>query len=185
MEVKGTAIVVVPAFIKDRYQESGFEKWLQALTAEARKVYAEPVIISRWYDTRVFLIEPTVKFCELFYQGDLRGAYELGRYSADYALRGIYRLFVKLGSVEFILKKAKLILPTYYRPSSIEVPVMEKGRALIRITEFADIHEVVEQRIAGWIARAAEISGGKNVKLEITSTLTRGQAYSEFTVTWS
>lgn len=186
MEVKGTAIVVLPHFIRNTFQASGLERWLNALSPEARQIYANPVIIvAQWYDLEQVLVSPTVKFCELFYAGSKRGAYELGRFSADFALRGIYKLFVRLGSVEFILSKAQHILPSYYRPSGIEVPVMEKDRAVIRITEFPQIHEVVEQRIAGWISRAAEISGAKHVRVAITASLLNRQPYTEFTATWS
>jgi hypothetical protein len=184
MEVKGTAIVVIPAYVKQAFKETGYAQWLQALSPEAREVHSNPVIVSNWYDYQKYLVAPTVKICDLFFHGDLRGAYALGRFSADFALHGIFKLFVKWGSPDFILKRAGIILPAYYRPSKIVVPVIEKGHALIQITEFPDLHAVVEQRIAGWISRAMEISGVKKLNVAITASLLKREPCTEFTLTW-
>jgi hypothetical protein len=184
MEVKGTALVPVPAFIKSTFHEAGLEQWLAALSPDARQLYANPFMINHWYDCSTFITQPTLTFCDLFYSGSTRGAYEMGRFSADFALKGIYKLFVRMGSPKFILEKGTSILPTYYRPSKIAVPVIEKGRAVVRITLFPEMHAVIEQRIAGWIDRALEISGGKNVQVEVTASLLKKQAYTELSAAW-
>ena len=76
MEVKGTAIITVPLFIKDRFSEGGLNQWIGALTPEARQVYPASVLVSFWYPLKEFLIEPLRKMCDLFYAGDLKGARE-------------------------------------------------------------------------------------------------------------
>ena len=127
MEVKGTAIITVPLFIKDRFGEGGLNQWIGALTPEARQVYPASVLVSSWYPLKEFLIEPLHKMCDLFCAGDLKGARESGRFSADYSLKGIYRIFVKLGSPEFMLRRAGTILPVYYTPSEMKVAECRKG----------------------------------------------------------
>lgn len=98
VEVKGTAIISIPLFIKERFSVGGLNQWIDALTPEARKVYPASVLVSSWYPLKELLIEPLRKMCGLFYAGDLKGARESGRFSADYSLKGIYKIFVKLGS---------------------------------------------------------------------------------------
>lgn len=184
MEVKGTAIVTIPLFIKERFGDGGVSQWISALTPEARKVYPASVLVSSWYPLKEFLIEPLRRMCNLFYAGDLKGARESGRFSADYSLKGIYKIFVKLGSPEFMLRRAGTILPIYYTPSEMKVVECRKGQGIMQITRFQDMDPVVEIRIAGWMERAMEISGGKQPNIKITKSLTTGDSLSEFLATW-
>ena len=71
VEVKGTAIITVPLFIKDRFGEGGLNQWIGALTPEARQVYPASVLVSFWYPLKEFLIEPLRKMCDLFYAGSI------------------------------------------------------------------------------------------------------------------
>lgn len=49
MEVKGTAVLPLQMFVRERFGEEGYARWLQALAPEGRAVYSVPVLISRWY----------------------------------------------------------------------------------------------------------------------------------------
>ncbi len=184
LEVKGAAIITMPLFIKDRFGEEGLSQWIDALTQEARKVYRASVLVSSWYPLKAFLIEPIRRMCDLFYAGDLKGARESGRFSADYSLKGIYKIFVKLGSPESMLRRAGAILPIYYTPSEMKVVECRKGQGIMQIIKFQDMDQVLEIRIAGWMERAIEISGGKLPNIKITRSLTTGDSLSEFLATW-
>ena len=184
VEVKGTAIITIPPFIKERFGEAGLKQWTDALTPEAREVYPASVLASSWYPLKEFLIQPLRRMCDLFYAGDLKGARESGRFSADYSLKGIYKIFVKLGSPEFMLRRAGTILPIYYNPSEMKVVECRKGHGIMQITRFPDMDHVLEIRIAGWMERAIEISGGKQPDIKITRSLTTGDSLSEFLATW-
>ena len=76
---------------------------------------------NNWYSFREMMVEPTAKMCELFYHGDARGAWEAGKYSADFGLTGFYKIFVKVGSPDFILKRASTIMAGYYSPCQLGV----------------------------------------------------------------
>jgi hypothetical protein len=184
MEVKGAAIVTIPLFIKERFSEGGLNQWISALTPEARKVYPASVLVSSWYPLKEFLVEPLRRMCDLLYAGDLKGARESGRFSADYSLKGIYKIFVKLGSPEFMLRRAGTILPIYYTPSEIKVVECHKGYGIMQITRFEGMDPVLETRIVGWMERAIEISGGKQANIKIARSLTAGDSLSEFVATW-
>jgi hypothetical protein len=168
---QGTAIITIPLFIKERFGKRGLNQWKDALTPEARKVYPASVLVSSWYPLKDFLIEPLRKMGGLFYARDLKGAKESGRFSADYSLKGIYKIFVKLGSPEFMLRRAGSILPIYYTPSEMEVVECRKGRGIMQITQFPDIDQGLEIRIGGWIERAIEISGDKQPNIKNTKSL--------------
>jgi hypothetical protein len=184
MEVKGTAIVTVPLFIKERFGEGGLNRWVNVLAPEARKVYPGSVLVSSWYPLKEFLVEPLRKMCDLFYAGDREGAREAGRFSADHSLKGIYKIFVKLGSPEFMVRRAGSILPMYYTPSEMKVVEARKGQGILQITHFPEMDQALEVRILGWMERAIEISGGKQPNIRITRSLAAGDSVTEFQANW-
>jgi hypothetical protein len=184
MKVKGSAIETLPIFIKDEFGDDNYEKWLSSLSSEAREVYKSRINTSAWYPLKQTLLEPTKKICELFYKGNIKGAWESGRFSAEKGLKGVYKMFIKFGSVQFLLKKASTILPTYFDPSHIDILEMEDKNALLHITQFEDADIVVDNRIGGWVERALEISGCNNIKVDIRKSLAKGDPVTELKLAW-
>ena len=184
MEVKGTAIAANPRFIREKFGEAGFQRWLNALHPGAREIYGKPIMVSAFFPIKEALVEPTEKICELFYGGDLKGAWEAGRFSAYIALENISKAFIKLGSIRFIIQRASRIMPSYYIPSEMQIVEDELNHALLRITQFPEMHRVIEYRIGGWIQRALEMGGGRDLKVEITKSLALNDHYTEFIISW-
>jgi hypothetical protein len=185
MDVKGTAINSIPEFIVKKFGKEGFNQWLAAINEKARKVYEGNVLAGNWYPMKEVMVEPTRMMCELFYHGDVKGAREGGRYSAELGLKGVYRIFVKFGSPEFLIRKASAIFTSYYQPSEMKVVAQEDKKAVVHITQFSEASSLVENRIAGWMERALEISGCKNVKILITQSLAKGAPYTEIIASWA
>ncbi|MBN2215524.1 MAG: hypothetical protein JW723_14920 [Bacteroidales bacterium] len=184
MEIKGSAVKSIVEFIKKNHPDS-YQDWLNSLPEESKRIFTEPVLPSNWYPMNESAVIPTRHLAELFFNGDMeKGAWESGRYSAQSALTGIYKFFIMAVSPFFIISKASRILSTYYRPSEIEV--IEKGDnwVLVDITKFEEPSEIIECRICGWIQRALEISGAKNVKIEVRRTMTRGDELTELYISW-
>ena len=166
MKVKGAAVAAMPEFIKEKFGNKEYERWLYGLPDRAKGIYSGEIPLNEWFPLKEILTEPTQRLCYLFYDSDPQGALECGRYSAEKGLKGIYRTFIKLGSPEFIARCASIILPMYYEPSKIEVQSVEKGKVIFRIVQFPEISKVVEYRIIGWTQRAIEISGGRRARVK-------------------
>lgn len=184
MQVKGTAIAVLPKFIAERFGAARLKQWLDALPDGARAVFSDGVLLSDWYPIKETYLEPTALMCELFYNGDSIGAYEIGRYSAEYALRGIYKAFVKLSSVKSFIQRANTVMTTYYKPSAMEIHSAEPNRLVLHMTIFPVPSEHAELRMAGWIQRSLEIHACKEVTWAIPRSLTRKDPLTELVFTW-
>jgi len=184
MEVKGSAVSSVPEFVRTKF-ESRYDEWLDSLSEDSQKIMKEPIISAiSWYQINPGLIEPTQKICEFFYENDEKGAWEAGRFSADKGLVGVYKLFVKLGSPKFLVRRAATIFSSYYKPSKIEVADEEEKKVVLHITEFLELERLVELRICGWIERALEISGSTAVNVELEKSLTNQDQVTEIVVEW-
>ena len=184
MEVKGEALISVPIFIIKKFGKSGFEKWLQTLTPYAKSIYESPIDKQKWYPLKKSLTVPTTEMCMLFFNKSYRGAWECGRYSAEYGLKGIYKVLVKLSSPQILIRKAGPILLNYYRPSSLVVADSGPKNVIVHITEFPEMDKVIENRIGGWMERALEICGSKNVSVRIAHTRIDFKPVTEFNITW-
>jgi hypothetical protein len=183
MEVKGTAVRSTPLYVRQRFG-SRFDEWLDSLPPASREIIGNKISTNDWYSLNDALVVPTQKVCDIFYDGEARAAWELGRFSAEYALWGLYRLFVRIGSPTYLIKRAGEIFGTYFRPSKITVEVETHNRALLTIEEFPEMVEVIEFRIGGWLERALEISGCSDVQSRIEKSLTRGDSVTEFVGEW-
>lgn len=185
MQVKGSALVAMPVFIKEKHGDDGLNKWLNALSPEAKVVMGGKIMASSWYPLKQMLIDPMAKYCDLFYHGDGKGAWEMGRYSADVGLSGVYKIFVKAGSPDFIIKRAGSIMTGYYTPSEITIGESIPGKAVVRITKFPEPSAMVDSRIGGWMQRALEINGCKNVQVKVVKSLAKGGDCTEYLLTYT
>jgi len=186
MEVKGRALKSIQKYVREKFGHEGFDQWLAAISTEAYMVYSLPIDANAWFPLKTMLIDPMANIAQLFYHWNLKdAAWEFGRYSADFGLKGPYRLLIKIGSPQFFLQKGAEFMSAYYRPSTIETTEYGDGFGVVRITKFPEMDKTIECRIGGWIQRALEINGCKDVKVEITKSLTTFDPYTEFKITWS
>ncbi len=183
MEIKGTAVEPTKIFVKEKFSNRYIE-WLNSLSESSRNIMTDSILVSMWYPINDAFIEPTQKVCDLFYNGNNIGAKELGIYSADMSLRGVYKIFVRIGSPKFLLKRASMIFSTYYSQSEIELIEVADNKVTMHILKFPEPHELIDLRICGWIERAFEISGCRNVKIDITKSLSKGDSLTEFVCEW-
>lgn len=185
MKVKGSAVQTIPLFVKAKFGEDGYNNWIASLPEPSKKLFTSHLLASDWYPLNETLVQPTLKVCEVFYNGKLSGAEELGQYNAEHALKGIYKLFIKLGSVDFIVGKAGSIMSTFYENSLMSVVDKKDHQLVLRIAKFDQPHEIVELRIKGWIMKALQLSGAKNVAIAIPRSMTKGAPETDFVITWA
>ncbi len=181
MQVKGAALSSIMRFVKNKFPDK-FQMWLDSLSEKTQSALRDTKVAG-WYDMNA-LKEATKKVCAFFYGGDVRGAREMGRVSAEYSLKGIFVIFVKIGSPNFVIGRAGRIIQAYYMPSEIEIIENTPVSAIVRITKFDDIDPYIEARISGWIEMALSIHGVKNEKVEITRSLANGDPYTELVFHW-
>ena len=185
MLVRGKAIVIIPVFIKKKFGEEGLIYWLSKITPEARLVYDSKIDENNWFPLKTILIEPTANIAHLFYNWDLTtAAWELGRFSADNRFSGIAKLLVKFPTPNYFINKGVEYLPDYYKPCELKIVENSDGFSVLRITYFPEMDKTTEYRIGGWMARGLEMNGCKNLRVDITKSLTSFNAYTEYQITW-
>jgi hypothetical protein len=184
MEIKGTAVKSISDFVKANF-DNQYNDWLESLPEGSKRIMSNPILPNDWFPLEEAAITPTEKLCPLFYPDPMEAARQSGRYSAEIALHGIYKFFVKMSSPSFVIGKALGIMSTYYRPVELKIVDGAHGHTTLHLLHFPNSHSCVEYRIAGWCERALEISGCRHVKVTITKSLAKGDSLTEFIITWN
>lgn len=183
MLINKIALIAVPEFIKSHFSEEGYKKWLNSITPEAKNIYAHK-ITEDWYDLKTIFLDPVQKMCELFYDGDLFGAEEIGVYGAESSLNSFFRFFIKLGSPEFLIKRVSALFSNYYKNVTVDILELRKGAAKIRVNNFGKMEEINERVIIGWIIKALEFSGARNIKISANQKIINKKNVIDFKSTW-
>lgn len=136
-----------------------------------------------WYPFEAF-VELNETIDRLFGRGDLGLVKLLGRYSADANLTTIYRLFFKVGSVQWILGRAVRLWGAHYDAGYFEVATRGPRAAVLRLRGFPTPHAVHCLSVAGFVERSLELSGGKRPLLEESKCRTRGDEFCQFDASW-
>jgi hypothetical protein len=183
MEIKGSAVKSIPEFIRKFHPEK-YSAWMELLPEPSRQIFAGGVLPSGWYPMQDAAIVPTEALGTLIFGDAVKGAWQCGRYSAESALTGIYKFFIKAASPFFIIERAGRIFSTFYQPSVMEVVQKGTDYVILHITRFDEPSNLIEGRIAGWIEKAMEIHGVSFVTVDITRSLTKGDPFTEIVVKW-
>jgi hypothetical protein len=183
-EVKGEAPSSIAIFLREKFGEEGFKQWLDSISPESRRIYSAPILTGSWYPLKEALVEPLARLCQLFYDGNLKGAREAGRFCAEHGLKGVFDVFVKGGSVETLIQRGSVVIAAYYKPPPNAQIDGQKGHGLLKFTEFPEISRYDEHFLAGWVEQAFELLGCKEVKVEVVKSITRGDPSTEWGASW-
>lgn len=184
MEIKGTAVKSTPDYIKEKFPTRYLE-WLQSMPESSRKIFEQLIYATSWYNLIDSVLIPTQKAGDLFFIGNhAEAAHELGRYSAEVALKGVYKIFVRVSSPHYVLSRASSIFSAYYKPSSIRVTESKNKRCVLELLQFDYSEKLIMHRIAGWIEQALEITLKTALTVDIHNELSGKSLKTLITVEW-
>ncbi len=184
MEIKGTAVKTTPDFVKEKFPNR-YSEWLQSLPENSRKVFEQPIYATNWYSLIDSVIVPTQKVGDLFFNGNqIEAAHTLGRYSSEIALKGIYKIFVRVSSPHFVLSRASSIFSAYYKPSDIKVVESKDKRCAIKLSQFHVNEKLIMHRIAGWVEQTLEITLKRALRVDVHNEINEDILSTLITIEW-
>jgi hypothetical protein len=157
---------------------------MEKLPEDSRQLMTDKIIANNWYPIRQAMVEPMRVICDLFYDKDLRGAWDSGRFAAEDAFHGVYKVLALVHSPQFLIEKASSVFSGYYQPSQFILKQINVTCAVLYILQFEEPSELVENRIAGWIERAMQLIGCQGIDVGISESLAKGGNYTEIVCRW-
>jgi len=184
MQVKGTGIKTTRDFVKTKFPTK-YDGWLNTLPNQSKQLYTYALNVGDWYDIQIAYYHPVNKITELFYNNNSQIAGdELGRFSAESSLKGIYKVFLLVASPHYLMKRAANMMQAFYNPSEIEVAEASQKHVIFKIKKFDGINKTTEYRIAGWCARALELCNCQKVSYRFISHISSGQTETVIEFKW-
>ena len=184
LHIKGTAVLDTMEAIKARAGKVELDKIISHLDPETREIFQRPISPSSWYSCDAF---------SRFLEADIRetaGGNEqelVKRAEAviEKQLSGIYKMFVRLGSPEFVIRRIAAVHSTYFDGVQIIPEMKGPNAATIQYVGFSRKHRIMGFAILGSFRKALEISGAKKVDVHFTVPIEAGEHFCELALTWN
>ncbi len=151
--VKGTVIAATLAFLNEKLGKEGTGQLIEGLGPEHSALLTGPVLQGNWYPVDLLIKLIIAAEGKVTVPGERTLAWELGRYSADTGLKGIYKVFFKMADIGFILKRSPHVWASYYDSGTMQVLVAESNKAITRIAGFDQPSTILSDRGLGCMER--------------------------------
>lgn len=182
-QVKGTAVQSSLRYVRERFGEASLARVIGGLPDGDRAVFGQGLLASSWYGMDAFL-----RFMQEA-ERQLRAQEPdvvrmMGRASCDYGVTGVYKIFFKVGSPEFIIARGARVFSSYYDTGELRIAESGPGRAVAELVGFEGGAPQFCARIFGWMQRTLELAGAKRLRSAHSTCVHRGDAACRFEGTW-
>lgn len=182
-QVKGSAITSRIRYIREHADEDVYQEIKAELSRANRAALDEGVLPHAWVPYSLF-IEMNIAADHVLGAGDLALCREMGRYGAKINLPTLYRIFMRLGSVGFILKKASKLWSVHYDSGALDVEAIGRNAARLAIRDFDAPHKAHCLSVHGWAEGAIELTGSRVVRAVEEQCRTQGADVCRFYAEW-
>ena len=164
--VKGTGVMSTRTYVKSRHNDE-FKSWLNSLPSNSNKIYTDTINSTNWYNIEDAYLSPMKLIAQRFFDGDEKtAALDIGKYSAEYGLKGVYKVFLLKASPQTLMKASKRIISVYYDKVKVEIDDIKKKSLVLSCTRITNKNELFDYRTIGWCVKALELANCKNVNYE-------------------
>ncbi len=152
--------------IKKIIQEKSNLDWqafMQARSPQVREMFDDGSMNS-WIE---FAVETEVfeAAARLLYPEDKQALRRLGAEVAQRHFTGIYKIFLRIPSVGFVVKRASQIYKTLYDAGDAGVEDLKETSCILTATGLESLSHVQHEYICGFLTRVVELTGVKNVQV--------------------
>ncbi len=184
IQIKGSVIKGAIENTKEAVGESEFDRLVNLLNEEGKKLFQSPISTSGWYSFDIY-----TQFLDLLMReklnGNPKGLIKASEKATEKQLRGIYSAFVKKGSPEFLVEKMAALHTIYLKGIVIESSMVAPGKGKVKYVGFDIKHAVFEYVLIAFYRKAAQLYGAKDVTVEFTTPIAAGKEYAEIVVSWN
>jgi hypothetical protein len=160
--VKATDIVIIREMLKDKGNDY-INALASTLKPETFKILNTTLSIN-WVPLKIEaeIIQETSK---LLFPNDPRPLFRMGHKVAGKQFTGIYKLFLRIPSVSFIIKNISATYKTMNDKGSARIDGLTSNSGTFVISELPEQTAVQREYICGVISCVLELAGAKNIKI--------------------
>jgi hypothetical protein len=181
VRVKGSLILgrlgYIQSTLVDRYAE-----YLAAFQAETRQAIEGGILPSSWYPFAIFLdVSGTAE--RLFGTGDYSVVRRMAAHSARVNMPTVYKIFLRLGSPEFLLKRTAQIWQVQY-DSGVATSIPTDGGGSVEVRDFGQPDPLHCQGITGFMEECLRLTRAKGVLVAHVKCRCQGGDVCRWDATW-
>ncbi len=182
VEIKGSVVLESITGIQRRGEQS-YAEVVARLDDETKQMIQSTISGSSWYPLHLFLRFLAAEL-EVSANGNEQVLVTRSEKTIERQLRGVYKVFVKAGSPEFLMKRIAAVHATYFNGVDIDFKLLGPGNAVIRYTGFEPQHRLIGFTMVGFFRKALELSGATDRNVRFTTPVDAGKGYAELAVSW-
>ena len=160
----------------EHHGQEGLDAIISELGAYGRMLMRSEIDKHAWYNYPLF-IELGEVLDRRYGTGDMTLNIELGRWGAKLNTPNIFRMFIKLGSPEWVMTRAANLWSEHFTEGTVAVSY-DKGEggsvAELEITDWPVPHLALSYAVLGFAIAAIEMSGAADVRGELLACRSLG-----------
>ncbi len=164
--VKATDTVIIREMFKGK--ENDLNTMASSLKPEIFKIFQAALSVN-WIPIEVEseIIQAAAR---LLFPKDPRPIFKLGHTVAGKQFTGVYKFFLKIPSVSFIVKNASASFNTMNDKGSARVDELTSKSGILVISDLPEMSVVQREYVCGVVTCVLELAGAKNVKVDKIDT---------------
>jgi hypothetical protein len=183
VEIKGAVVNGSMIAVKKRSGDQVYNNIISQLDEQTRQLFEKPIANTDWFPLDYFL-----KFLELDIKltanGDEHELQIRAEALNEKQIKEIYKIFVKVGSPEIIIKHHSMVHQGYFKGVSIKITFDGSNKVIIKYIGFEKQHRLMEPAIVGYYKKALEISVATDIHTKFLTSIGENKGYCELEITW-
>jgi hypothetical protein len=163
--LKGTDMIALRKIMREKSKE---EELGELLTIEQQAAY-QAILSTNWAPLEEQMIIYQAAANVLF--PDDENPFEaLGYALAQKTFTGLYRVFVRIPTLEFVLKRAAIVWTSFFSKGEATIVNLKKKQVDYVVTGIPELSQSMGYIVSGHCKVLAEITGRENVEVEFIDT---------------
>ena len=181
-KIKGSFFTALKAFIQDRFSQDGWSRFVEAMPEKERIQFEMPVS-GKWYDLE--LAHASLRaLVEVLGDGSEELAADFGRFDAERDLTGVQRFFLRMANPAYTIEKAGEYWNRFCDFGEWKIERRGKSEAAATLSGVPLVEKLYCRQLGVYLVRMFELVGAKDIQVEHTSCLARGDQVCTWVGSW-
>jgi hypothetical protein len=180
--IKGNQINLSKQYLTETFPPEVYSKLFDSLDEETRIRLTTPIFALSWKPEKLF-IDLITTADKILGKGDYQLCHDIGRYIAQQSVSTIYKIFIRINTPTFVIKRAPTFWRQLHNHGSLEVTQSSRDHATILLHDEVSHSKAFCRGLIGFFERILELCGAKNISITVRCQPNKNN-YCEFNGRW-